>query len=136
MLSQTHPEPVLRKIENLLGQYRANAVRGLDGGADRVSVFVFVVVGEAAARLHRVAGHPVDADPVAHDMSGPGEARLDRRLVAHPVREGLVAGIVVPDRRRARRERVVRRDQGRQGRVIHDHRFRGVLRLFDGLRDR
>ena len=129
------PEAALRKIEDLLGKYRANAVRRLDGGADRVTVFPGVVVGKAAARLHGVAGHPVDANPVAHDVSGPGEARLDRRLVAHLVREGLVARIVVPDRGRAGRERIVRRDQSGQGGVVDGDQLCRIPCLLDGLRD-
>ena len=68
-------------------------------------------------------------------MRGPREARIDRRLVAHLVGERLVARIVVPDRRRARRERVVRRNQGGQRGVIDRHQLGGVLRLFDGLGD-
>ena len=110
-------------------------MRRLDGRAERVAVLVLVVGGEASAGLHRVPGHPVDADPVAHDVGRPGETRLGLRRVADLVGERLVARIVVPDRRRAGRERVVRRDQGGQGGVIDGDQLRRVPRLLDGLGD-
>ena len=130
-----HAKPGLGQVEDLRRQDRADAMRRLDGGADRVAFLVRIVVGEAAAGLHRVSGHPVDADAVAHDVSRPGEGRSYRRFVADPVGEGLVAGIVVPDRRRAGGQRVVRGDQRRQRRIIDLNQLGGVLGRIHGLGD-
>ena len=130
-----HAEPALRQPEDLLRQDRADTVRRLDGGADRVAVLVIVIPGEAAARLHRVAGHPVDADTVAHDVSRPGEPVRHRRRIADLVGKGLVAGVVVPDRRRAVGERRVGRRQRRHGRVVDRHQLGGVPRRIHRLGD-
>src|SRR6202043_522006 len=84
---------------------------------------------------HAVGGDPVDRDAGADDARRTGERRLDRRLVAGLVEEGLVAGIVGPYRRRAGSEGGVGRDDGRQRLVVDRDPLGRVLCLLDGLGD-
>ena len=125
----------MRQLEDAVGERRPRAVDRLDGAADRVAILVGVVVGETAARLHRVGGDPVDHRLVADDMGGPGERRVDRRPVADLVKKRLVAGVLVPYRRRVRRERGFGVDDGRQRLEIDVDQLGGIPRLVHALGD-
>ena len=135
ILSQITRNLVLRQLEDLIGERRARAVRRLDGAADGVAVVIRVVMADAAARLHRVGGDAVDHGAVAHDVVGLGEGGIDRRLVADLVEERLVAGIVVPHRGRAGRQRRLGGDDRRQRLVIDRDELGRVLRLVQRLGD-
>ena len=83
---------------------------GLDRGAQQIAVLVHVVFGDASAGLERVAGDPIDADAVTHDVSRVCEGRVNGRGVAALVRERFVGGVARPDGRRPGGKRVVNRD--------------------------
>jgi hypothetical protein len=71
------------------------AVDGLHGAADRIAILIPVILGEAAAQLHRIRGDPVDHRLVADDMGGLGESVIDRAPVADFVKERLVARVLI-----------------------------------------
>ena len=60
-----HTQTCLVDGEDLAGNLGPDAVHRLDRGAQRIGVLVHVVLGETAARLHGVPGHPVDTHAVA-----------------------------------------------------------------------
>ena len=128
-------ELALRQAEYPPRQGGPDGVHRLDRTADGIAVLIGVVVADAAARLHGVRRNPVDADPVADHVRGPGDGRLHCRPVADLVGEGLVARIVVPDGGRAGRHGVIDGDHRRQGRVIDGDPLGRVLRLREGFGD-
>ncbi len=125
----------MRQLEDLLGERRAGAVDRLDGAADGVALVLCLVAREAAARLHGVGGDAIDHGAMAHHMVGLGEGGIDRALVAGLVAERLVAGIVVPHRRRARRQRGLGAGHRRQHLVVDLDQLGGVLGRVQRLGD-
>src|SRR5262249_47590011 len=76
----------------------------LDGAADRIAVLIWVVLCEAASRLHAIGRSPVDRDHVADDKVGFGKGGVDGRPVSDLMEERLIPGVLVPNRRRTRRK--------------------------------
>ena len=126
---------MLRQFEDAVGECGASAVHRLDRAADRITVLFAVVFGDAAARLHRVCGDPVDVDLVAHNAIGTGERRVNRRLVADLVEKGFVARVVVPHRWRAGGERRRRGDHRGQNLVVDFDQLGCVFCLVDRVGD-
>ena len=122
-----------RDFEDLPRQFRAIGVRALQGRVDRVMVGRGVVVADAAARLHRGRGHPVDDESVADDVRGAGEGRVGRSLVAFEIDKRDIVGAVLPDARRAGPDRIRGRDDRRQRLVVDRNQFRRVRGLMRAL---
>ena len=59
---------------------------------------IAIVFRDAGARFHRVGGNAVDDDAMTDDVVGLGKRRIGRCGIADLVEEGLVAGVIVPDR--------------------------------------
>ena len=88
---------------------------------DGVAAVRLVPVARRRARLHWHAGDAIDACLEAHDVRGPGDCRLDGRVVAGERIDAEIALGLVPDDRRARGDSVQRADDGGQRLVVHDH---------------
>ena len=96
-----HPEPaadvgrdhphLLRRQPEVRRQDVAVAPAALGAGVDRELAVAGVPLGDAGARLHRVADHPVVDQLELDDPGGLGEGGLHRRLVAVVPVEGEVA---------------------------------------------
>ncbi len=121
--------------EYLAGDLLAHAVHRLHGGAQAVTVLEGIVIADTAAVLHRVAGHPVDAHPVADNVGGAGNRGLCRRRVAALEGVGFVARVLLPQRRRAVGQRIVQRGQNRQIAEFSDDQLGGILCLVQRLGD-
>ena len=120
-------------MENLVRQQRADPVRRLHRAVDGVAILGAVVLGQTSARLHAVRGNAGDHQPVAHHMGGVRERRVHRRPVPEFVKKSLVVGAGVPDRRRARRDRVGGAGHRGQRLVVHLDQFGRILRLEQGF---
>ena len=125
-----HPDLVLGQP----GDQRVDGpvrVRGLAGGPQRELPADPLVVGDAAAGLHRSRVDARVDDVLGDDHVGAGEDRLGRRLVAGLPVEAVVVGLpleVVADHRGVRREGGAYVDHRRQGVVLHVDQLERVAR--------
>ena len=123
-------ELFLRQPEEL-GELLAQAVHTLAGDVNDQPPAVRLHRGEAGAALHRIGDDAVVDDLQFHDAGGPGERRLDRRLVALLPVEAEVARRLVPHPRAVRLQRLRRAGDRGAVVVIDHHQFR---RVAGGLR--
>jgi hypothetical protein len=108
-------------------------VRALRGAAQGPALVAGVVVGDGAARLHRVGGEPVDHHAMLDDMEGGREGGIGRGLVAGLMHEGEIVRTLVVDRASAGLDRVRERRHGRQHIIVDRDRLGGVLGLVKRL---
>ena len=80
-------DAAFRDMQDLVGEGVAHAVHMLGAGVERPAAGAGIILGEAAARLHRDGGDAVVGERQPRDMGGPREGRIDRRGVAHAQRE-------------------------------------------------
>ena len=113
----------------------AHAVDILRTGIKRVAASAGVVIGDAAARLHRNGGQPVVVQCRSGDVIGAGKGGLDRLGIAEAHRKRGVVGRTVVDRRRTGANRVLGADHRRQHLVIDRDQLRRVARLRLARRD-
>jgi hypothetical protein len=125
----------LRRLQNLLGDRTAQAIRALDAGVERVAAGAPVELADGAARLHRRRRHAVDDEVDLRDMGRTGERALDRVAVARLPHEGHVVGRVVPHGRRAGACRVRGGRHHGQRLVLDRQHLGGVHGLLRRLRD-
>ena len=128
-VGRDHAQLGLRDLQHIGGKLRAVAVRVLRRRIERVGVVGGVVVADRGARLDRVGAQPIAFEPQRDRVARLGEGGVGRVLVAEGEREGDVAGVVVPDPRRARFHRVLDRGHRRQRLVVDLDQLGGVLRL-------
>ena len=76
-------------LSTSLAKRAADHVRALHRAAQGVAVVARIVLGEAAARLHRIGGDPVDHHAMLDHVGGAGERAFDRGLVADLVADRL-----------------------------------------------
>ena len=88
-----------------------------------------------APRFHGVGGDAGDGEVQLRHMRRGGQVGLSFRLVAALPQEADIVGHVVPDRGRAGLHCGMRVGHDRQGRVVHNHRFRGLHGGAAGFRD-
>ena len=107
----------------------AHLMYRLDRGAECIPIFVGIILGNAAPVFDRISRNTVDADAVTDDVYRLGESGLDGGRLANLVGEGFVARVILPDRRGIFGERRIRRCHHRQGFIINNNEFGGVLGL-------
>jgi len=79
-------------MQNLMGEDLAGAVHILRAAVERIAASTGIVIGDAAARLHRHGGDAVVVERETCNMMRPGKGRVDRIDIAHAHREGGVVG--------------------------------------------
>src|SRR5271169_2984957 len=122
-------------MEDTARQVGASAVRALGPDIKRKAVEPIVPLADAAARLHRGGGDPVEDEPQATDVMGLSETRLGSALVAQREEEALVACGFGPEPRRARRKRLLGRRDARERLVLDRDLLRRILRHIHTLSD-
>ncbi len=95
-----HAHPAFRHAQHAR-QLAAKRMGALQRGVNGVVILRAVVDADAAARLHGGGGDAIDRETMAHHVSGLGEGRVGRRLVADLMHEADVVRAVVPYQRRA-----------------------------------
>ena len=129
-----HPQLHLRNFEHVAGDVRAVAVRILRGGVERVAFVVGMILADCRARLDRIGADAIVDELERHHVLGAREGRVGRFLAAHHQRDRDIVRSAVPDNRRARLDRILERDHGRQGLIVDRDQLGGVARLLQGLR--
>ncbi len=121
------PHLVLGDLEQVLGQRRAPGIGALHAGVDGVVAFAVIVIGERAARLHRIGVDAIDHEALPEDMRRGLDGRVRAVFVAELAKEAFVVRALVPDRGRARRRRLGRLDIGGKRLVINLDGLRRIL---------
>ena len=129
------PHFILRHMEQMFGEIAPPLIGPLDAGIDGVLPLARIVIGERAARLHRIRAYPVYDKALAHHMGRRRNGRIGGGAVTGFVDEGLVVGIVLPNAGRRGVVRRLGRDIHGQGSVIDLDQFRRVLGKIDRFRD-
>ncbi len=122
-----HAKPLDPDAQHV-GHQRAHPVRRLAADLERPPGGGGLVGGDGRARLEEHRGDAVVDDLDPGDVGGPVEGARDGGRVATLPFEGHVARAVVPDPRRAGRQRLLHLEDRRQRLVLHAHEVGRVLR--------
>ncbi len=126
-------DAAFRDLQHRMGQLGAEIMGALQGRVDGVAILDGVVFADRAARLHGGAGDAVDDEIGAHHAMGAGEGGIGLGLVAFEMDEADIVRAIVPHARRARCDRVLAGNHGRQRLVIDLDQLGRVGRLGIGL---
>ena len=123
-----HTDAAFRDMQDLMRQGLADAVHILRAGVERVAAGAGIIVGDAAARLHRDGGDAVVVERQPGDVMRPGKGGLDRIAIAHAHRERGVVGRTFMDQRRAGPHCILGAHHRGQHLVIDRHQLRRIAR--------
>jgi hypothetical protein len=121
-------------MQDLMGQDLAYAMHVLCAAIERVAAGAGVIIGNAAARLHRDGGETVVVERELGDVMRPREGG-GRTLIAHAHREGGVVDGAVMDQWRIGADRIRGIHHRGQDLVIDRHQLRRIARLRFGRGD-
>ena len=113
---------------------RAVPVRILRGGVKRVAFVVGMILADRRARLDRIGADAIVDELERHHVLGAREGGVGRLLAAHHEGDRNIIRSAIPDNRSARLDRILERDDGRQGLIVDRDQLGGVARLLQGLR--
>ena len=121
--------------EDTVGEQRAHDEGVLDRRAQEQAARAWIVVGETAARLHRIGEHAGQQEAALYDIARVREGGVRRRAVADLVNEAFVVRATVEHDRRAVVEQVGGPRYRGEGFVVDRDTLGGVLRPIEALRD-